>query len=170
MGRDKALLTVGGAPLVVRAAKALRDAGAADVTVVGAHDPDRLEELGLGTVPDDHPGEGPLGGILTALRRSSCDVVVVLACDLPWVSARGVRAVVAALAPGADAAVPVTDGRLEPLHAAYRRSARAILEPLFAAGERSPTRALGHLAVGDVTLADPRWARSANRPADLPPW
>ena len=37
---------------------------------------------GLAVIGDDHPGEGPLGGILTAFGWSPCPVVVVVACDL----------------------------------------------------------------------------------------
>jgi molybdopterin-guanine dinucleotide biosynthesis protein A len=67
MGRDKAFVVVDGEPMVVRVARALRGAGADEVVAVGG-DEARLSALGLAHLPDDHPGEGPLGGVLTALR------------------------------------------------------------------------------------------------------
>ena len=82
MGTDKALLVVDGQPLAVIVADALRTAGADRVVAVGG-DLDGLRALGLDAVPDLHAGEGPLGGILTALDATTEDVVVVLACDLP---------------------------------------------------------------------------------------
>ena len=71
MGRDKALVPVGSppTPMAVRVAAALRDGGCTDVTCVGG-DADGLTALGLTVVADDHPGLGPLGGVLTGLRLS----------------------------------------------------------------------------------------------------
>ena len=82
MGTDKALLEVDGRALAVIVADALRTSGADRVVAVGG-DLDGLSALGLDAVPDLHAGEGPLGGILTALDATTEDVVVVLACDLP---------------------------------------------------------------------------------------
>ena len=83
MGTDKAFVEVDGRPMAGRVAAALRAAGAAEVLAVGG-DLDRLPSLGFDrAVPDRHPGEGPLGGLLTALAAAGHDVVVVLACDVP---------------------------------------------------------------------------------------
>jgi molybdopterin-guanine dinucleotide biosynthesis protein A len=168
MGTDKAFVDVGGRPLVTVVAGALREAGAAEVLAVGG-DEARLAALGLRAVPDDHPGEGPLGGIVTALRRAQAGIVVVLACDLPWASAAAVRAVVRAVE-GADVAVAAGEGgRPEPLHAAWRRAAcLPALEAAFAAGERAPARALAALVVRRVAVPDAGSLRDADRPEDVP--
>src|SRR5688500_7809469 len=84
MGRDKALLPVGGRALVTIAADALRDAGASEVLVIGG-DAVALQDLGLTLVVDRWPGEGPLAGLATALAAAHDEVVAVLACDLPFV-------------------------------------------------------------------------------------
>ena len=65
MGRDKALIEIDGVAMVTIAVEALRAAGAADVWVVGG-DRGAIEALGHRWVPDLHPGEGPLGGVITA--------------------------------------------------------------------------------------------------------
>ena len=139
MGADKALLDVDGRPLAVRVADALRAAGATHVVAVGG-DLDGLRALGLDAVPDQHPGEGPLGGILTALAATTEDVVMVLACDLPGADATAIGAVVDAL-DDADVAAPRHDGRHELLHAAYHRRAQPALAAAFAEGERAVHRA-----------------------------
>jgi molybdopterin-guanine dinucleotide biosynthesis protein A len=165
MGLDKAFVEVGGRPLARIAVDALRDAGAAEVLAVGG-DGDRLRrdvDPRLTTVADRWPGEGPLGAITTALAAARQPVVVVLACDLPRVTAAAVRAVLEAMEFGADAAVP---GR-HVLLAGYRRTCRTIFEAAMAAGVRAPREALDGLDVADVVLADPRWADNANTPADL---
>nr|MDQ3384917.1 molybdenum cofactor guanylyltransferase [Actinomycetota bacterium] len=154
MGRDKALIGVGGRPLAVRVASALRVAGAARVLAVGG-DAGALAEHDLEVVADLHPGAGPLGGLLTALAAASTEVVVVLACDLPDVDEHSVRTVVLALVadPHLAAAWPVEEGPGagevdHVLHGAWR--VPVALGPLRAAfdrGERSVRRAAGDVSV-----------------------
>lgn len=167
MGKDKAFVAVDdGRPMARVAVDALRGAGATEVLVVGG-DGDRLRaevDAGLRAVPDRWPGEGPLGGITTALAAARDGVVVVLACDLPRVTPAAVRAVLEAMEFGADAAVP---DRRHVLLAAYRRTCRTIFEAAMAVGVRAPREALDGLDVVDVHLADPAWADNANTPADL---
>jgi molybdopterin-guanine dinucleotide biosynthesis protein A len=161
MGRDKALIEVKGRALARIAADALLDAGAAEVFAVGG-DRAALEALGLRVVPDDHPGDGPLGGIVTALGAASADVVVVLACDLPWVTAEAVRAVVDALGDH-DVAVPVVGDRTQHLLGGWRRDrALASLRTVLGTGERAVWRAMAPLRVSSVTLRDAEWARDAD--------
>ena len=161
MGRDKALIEVGGRALASIAAGALGDAGADDVFVVGG-DRDALEGVGLRFVPDRRPGEGPLGGIVTALEAARCEVVVVVACDLPQITGEAVRAVVDALADH-DVAVPVVDGRAQHLLAAWRReTALGPLRRAMGAGERAVWRAMTPLSMASVTLRDTGWAADAD--------
>jgi molybdopterin-guanine dinucleotide biosynthesis protein A len=170
MGSDKALLPVGvpPTPLAVRVAGALRDGGCPDITCVGG-DLAGLRALGLTAVPDDHPGAGPLGGVLTGLRFAALPIVVALACDLPAIDGAAVRGLVTALTgrPGADVAVPFVDGHLQVHAAAFRRAARASLAEAFDGGERSLTRAIGGLEVVEVTRLDPNALVDVDSPSDL---
>lgn len=176
MGRDKALVAVDGRPLAVVAADALRTAGAVGVVAVGG-DEAGLRAAGFDWVADDAPGEGPLGGVLSALAAfDDVPVVVVLACDLPSASAPNVEAVVAAAAGhvGVPAvAVPVVAGpgggrQREWLHAAWTAEARPILATAWAAGERAPRRAGAGLRVVEVEVPEPAALADADRPDDLP--
>lgn len=156
MGCDKALVDVGGRPMAAVVAGALRIAGADPVLAVGGAGA-ALAGDGVVAVADDHPGEGPLGGVITALGHSRNEVVVVLACDLPATDPENVRLVVAALAgaPEASCAVPVVDGRIQSLHAAWRRSALPELRTAFGAGERALHRVLEQLGMVLVTGVGP---------------
>jgi len=69
-------------------------------------------------VADAVPGAGPLGGLYTALAWAPTPLVVVVACDMPFVTT-ALLAELAALARDADAAVPRSGGRWHPLCAAY---------------------------------------------------
>jgi molybdopterin-guanine dinucleotide biosynthesis protein A len=170
MGRDKALLPVGDPPVALarRVADALVAAGCPDIACVGG-DLDALVALGLDAVPDDHPGEGPLGGVVTGLRVAAHPMVVVLACDLPRIDGATVRGLIRELQarPTAAAAVPEVDGHRQVHAGAYRRTARAALAAAFDAGERSLTRALAPLEVVAVTHLDPRALVDADHPEDL---
>ena len=170
MGRDKALLVVGGSePLIVRVSRALAEAGAADVFSVGG-DGEAQGALGIRMVPDHHPGEGPLGGIITALRESPENLVVVLACDTPGITAAVPVALVKAIEEDPEAAVAVVriGDRLHPLNAVWRRDrCLAILESLFDRGERAPRTAFAELHVLDVADIDGRLVEDVDSPSDL---
>jgi molybdopterin-guanine dinucleotide biosynthesis protein A len=169
MGRDKATLEVAGRPLATVAARALRDAGALEVALVGG---DRATRAGLGaaTLPDAWPGTGPLGGIVGALGWAGRGIVVVLACDLPFASPDAVRAVVGALAaePRCSVAVAVLDGRREYLHAAWRADAAPVLADALVRGERAVRRAAAPLGTREVHDLERAWLTDADRPEDLP--
>jgi len=178
MGRDKALLVVEGAPMARRVAVAALEAGAATVITVGG-DAGGLREALAGwdvrIVPDRYPGEGPLGGLLTALGNLGEldeDVGLVVSCDLLAPDPSTMAATVAALATGAgDVAVPEVEGRRQWLHAAWRRSARVGegLAATFAGGERSVHRAVtqARLTVLDVPDVAPGAVADADTPDDL---
>jgi len=166
MGRDKALLPIGGVPLAVRVADALRDAGAVEVVAVGG-DIAALAALGLRAIVDPHEGAGPLGGIAAALRALAAhDVVVVLACDLVAADPAAIRAVAVALG-DADVAVPRRDGRLEPLHGAWRPGVAPRLEDRLADGRRPVHEAIGALQAVFVDGVDPRALTNLNTPGDV---
>jgi molybdopterin-guanine dinucleotide biosynthesis protein A len=167
MGRDKALVEVDGQPMAARVAGALREAGAAPILSVGG-DADALAQLGFDVVADEHPGEGPLGGLLTGLRAAEGSIAFVAACDLPWLDATTVEATLDALsAADTDVAAPLADGRTLYLCAAYRPSALALLESAFAGGERAVHRAAATLRRVSVEPIDRRAVSDVDTPQDL---
>lgn len=173
MGRDKATLVLDGRALAVRVADELRAAGALGVEAVGG-DAAALIGAGLAHRPDRWPGEGPLGGIVTALAATdgaegAADLLVVTSCDLVTPDRRAFLGVAAALAEaGADVAVPVVAGRHQWLHAAWHRRVAGVLGDVFAAGERSVAGAVLGLRVVTVAGLPPAALRDADRPGDLP--
>jgi molybdopterin-guanine dinucleotide biosynthesis protein A len=185
MGQDKATLVVEGRPLAARSISALREAGAGPIVCVGG-DPHLLHPLGVPVVADQWPGQGPLGGILTALgataadpiAQSSASVTVVLACDLLGVDAAVVERLAAALVAHPEALVAVAvandetledehgQGARQWLHAAWRADARMLLQAAFDRGVRSIHQAANELPVIEVPLP-PRTLTDADLPGDL---
>lgn len=166
MGVDKALIDVGGRTLAQVSLDALHAAGAAEVFLVGGN-PEALAPTGERVVADQHPGEGPLGGIVTALAAARHGIVVVLACDHLSTEAPAVRSVVGALG-SADVAVPVVAGRMQTMHAAWRRRTLPHLRAVFEGGGRSVLDGLRDLSVVRLLDGDPCWFADADTPADLP--
>ena len=161
MGRDKAMLPVGGRPLISVSIDALGDAER--VTVVGG--PDRSDELGVPWIADAVGGGGPLVGLLTALGHARAEAVVVLACDLPAVT-RSVPARLLAALGDADAAVPIIGGRPQWTASAWRTRALPMVRAAHEAGRRSVWAAAGELRL--VFLLDrAREYADVDTPADL---
>ena len=130
-GLDKSRLVVEGRPIIVRQLEILQRV-AATVFVAGA-EPERYADLGLAGYPDLVPGIGAIGGIYTALSVSAADATVVVACDLPFLEAGLVRALVEGSA-GHDGAWIRTAHGIEPLIASYRRQARERVRAQIDAG------------------------------------
>ena len=120
MGTDKALLPFRGATLAGYIASQVREA-AGSATLIG--DPARYAALGYPVVADAVPECGPLGGIVTALQMTQAQWNLIVACDMPRVSAAFLsRLLVAAEQAGAACFVPLgPSGRPEPLCAVYHR-------------------------------------------------
>lgn len=135
MGQPKAALPLGGTTLLRRMTVALT-AKFTELIVVAApfaDEPYRIEELLTDLLPhvvlvrDDQPFAGPVPALIRGLRASSQDAVFVGSCDLPLLRAATAIAIVGMLE-DFDAAVPIVDGRMQPLCAAYSRASIATLE------------------------------------------
>jgi molybdopterin-guanine dinucleotide biosynthesis protein A len=132
MGEDKALKPFLGRPLIQRVIERLSPI--ADELIVTTNRPDEYAflDLRLTLRADLKPGRGALGGLYTAIASAAHPIVAVVACDMPFVSAKLIEAagrrlveeeadiVIARGAPRAERAGKPEEG-YEPLHAVYRR-------------------------------------------------
>lgn len=154
MGTDKALVVVDGAAMGARMAATLRLAGCDPVVFVGG-DPARLAALGADVVDDVAPGEGPLGGVVTALDRfaHTAGHVVIVSCDMPFLTAADLAPLVARAA-AADVDVVVgRSSRLQPLCAVWSTTASDRVRAAFGRGTRSIHGVLDELDTEDVRVS-----------------
>jgi len=158
-GTDKALAEFQGQTMLARTSKLLSTAVSTLKIVSPAA---KLADAAYETIPDRWPGEGPLGGILTALfdaRESGTNAwCLIVSCDMPfltteWLSFLAERASQS----GAEAIVPKSPQGWEPLCACWRVSAAEIVLPNFEAGTRKVTEALNALHV--EVLDEKDWKR-----------
>jgi molybdopterin-guanine dinucleotide biosynthesis protein A len=159
MGRDKALLFGKDVAREV-------DLAAGNVTMVG--NPELRETLEYPCIPDLYPGEGPVGGILTALDHTSVEWNLVVACDMPGLSAGFLGELLqAAEERDADALLPMgPSGYQEPLCAVYHRRAILPIAANFARGIRKVTAALEGLRMESFAVAEVSRFQNINTPED----
>lgn len=160
MGREKGLLQIGGEPLVVRTARLIEPL-ATEVTVIGP--PERYAALGLRAIADwnleRREGAGavktPLIGIATALRVSKLPWNLILACDLPYLTAAWLDWLISrAVDSSAQIVIPRTSRGLEPLAAVYRRECAAAITTALERGVRKVTDALEDLRMECIPESD----------------
>jgi molybdopterin-guanine dinucleotide biosynthesis protein A len=171
MGQDKAALTVDGETLAARAARRLLGV----CPRVAIADGGRGLVPGLPSLPDA-PTAGPAAGILGAARAWPGHPLLVLACDLPRVSAALLRELVRRLpvTVGSEAGatgdpdwvVPRWERGLEPLCALYRPAALAALAVAVERGIAAPHR-LAEAAGLRVRFLEGEPLRRCGQPADL---
>jgi molybdenum cofactor guanylyltransferase len=133
MGRDKALLPLSGKPLIEHVLQ--RVAGLGDEILITTNRPDDYAFLGLRMVGDRQPGAGALDGLLTALEAARGERVMLLACDMPFVS-RPLLEHMLSIDSDAEVVIPKRGGRLQPLHAIYAASCAASVRKALKAGEK----------------------------------
>ena len=165
MGRDKALLPCGGGVLAQHVAARVRSA-AGSAILVG--DPEIYAHLGLPVIQDTHPGAGPLGGIHAALSHSQADWNLVVACDMPRMTAEILLDILAtAERSDALAVVPVAPSGLpKPVCAAWHRSALPAIASALDRGVRKVTDALNGFTVMWLPIAQVTYFENVNTPEE----
>lgn len=114
-GRDKGALRVGGRTILERQIDVLTPL-TDDIMAIGRPSP----AAHLRHVVERHPGLGPLAGLEAALETARDDRVLLLACDLPFLTTPFLAHLLDVTA-DADAVVPRTDRGYHPLCAVYDR-------------------------------------------------
>jgi molybdopterin-guanine dinucleotide biosynthesis protein A len=153
-GADKAALVVGRARILDRQLAALA-AVADDIRIVAA-DRARYAGLQIPVIADAIAGAGALGGLYSALLDARHERVLILACDLPFVTAALLQRLViesggpAEIADGIDAVVPRSVRGLEPLCALYNRRCAAAARARIERGELRVAGLLADLRVREL--------------------
>ena len=163
-GRDKALVRFGATPLLLHIVQ-LAQTCASDVTVAASAQKYRDLAANLKIIEDQWPGEGPLGGIITALQHTaaadrSVEWNLILSCDMPFLTAEWLQFLATRACESnkeIQVILPHSAHGPEPLCACYRTSAADGLKNVFDRGVRKVTQALKE--VRTEVLDDSVWKR-----------
>jgi molybdopterin-guanine dinucleotide biosynthesis protein A len=132
MGRSKSLLVVDGASFLDRVHETMASVFTEVIVCGGSEVP--LDGV---LIADERPGEGPLGGLLSALRIARGRPVFVTTVDMPVVTAAAIRSIVEPETRGNEARVAHVEGEDQPLFAAYGSAVEPIARAAFEEGRRS---------------------------------
>jgi molybdopterin-guanine dinucleotide biosynthesis protein A len=159
-GRDKALVEFSGRPMLTRMIELMQSA-VGKVKLVAL--PGKYEGYGVEIVADQWPGEGPLGGIITALEdaaKSSRKVEwnLIVSCDMPFLTNEWLKFMCGRAAESlAQVVLPHSASGPEPLCACYRTDAAGALRAAFESGVRKVTEGLKHVTT--EVLDEKDWKR-----------
>jgi molybdopterin-guanine dinucleotide biosynthesis protein A len=163
-GADKALVELGGKTLLARTVELVASVCEETRIVAPAG---KYADATVAIIADRWPGQGPLGGILTALDfsnekfrdadgKGACALIV--SCDMPfltreWLAYLCERAVKST----SQVVVPESEKGLEPLCACWRTNAAAAVQAAFDGGVRKVTEAMKRLPM--EVLDESAWKR-----------
>jgi len=117
-GSDKRELVVGGRRIIERQLDALRQL-TDDIMIVGGRQNEQI--AGVRLLDDRVSASGPLAGLEAALGAARDDELMLVACDMPFITADFLGRLLE-LTRLVDAVVPRTERGYHPLCAVYRRS------------------------------------------------
>ena len=146
MGRDKATLELGGVGLATRIAGVLRPF-CDEVLLVGNQD---VHVDGCRRVPDARSERSSLTGLYTALNEAASPLVLVVACDYPFVAPRLLEILLSAWRAGLWSVIPLDSTGLHPLLALHHRNHVPRLEARLNQGRFRIAAALHPLRVATL--------------------
>jgi molybdenum cofactor guanylyltransferase len=165
-GQDKALVEVGGMPMIARMIEVMRGVTTQMKIVAAAG---KYKAFGAEIIEDRWPGEGPLGGIITALEDAAKSAArpewnLIVSCDMPfltqeWLAFIGERAAKSK----AQIVFAHSASGPEPLCACWQTDAGAKLRSGFERGVRKVMEGISLLRAEVLDEADWKRFDSAGR-------
>lgn len=135
MGEDKARVAIAGRSMIDRTLDVLRELAAPIVLATGPSD--RYADLGFERVRDGHGTTGPVAGLLAAIEHRAAERYLLVACDMPRLDARLLKALVQRSETEAlDVCFFESERGREPLCAVYSRNVQSSLQAAQAHGKR----------------------------------
>ncbi len=165
-GQDKARAQLGGKSMLRKMCGLVGDTLGSVSVVAPRH---RYDDFDLWITEDLWPGQGPLGGIITALLATAetdggRDWNLIVSCDMPFLTGEWLTYLIGrAIESSAQVVVPKSEFGLEPLCACWRTDAAAELESALERGVRKVTEGIALLRAEVLDARDWKRFDSAGR-------
>lgn len=168
MGVDKGLLLFQGHPLIYFVLEALSQITSKILIITNQPG---YDQFGFPCIPDIYPDKGPLGGIFTGLTNADTEKILVLGCDMPFITPVLLAELVAA-AGDEDVLFCYHRQMAEPLCAVYNTKASTHIRSCLEKNQLKITEALAGLNTRVISFDDRDWFtgnefRNMNSPDDL---
>ncbi len=166
-GKDKALAPLVGKTVLERTLDLLKEGGAREAIVVGPKS--KYGRFGARCVRDRWPGEGPLGGIITALHKTGVNKYgyrwsLILSCDMPFLTGEWLTFLCErARKSEAQVVLAHSEHGPEPLCACWRADAVDTLRAAFESGVRRVNQGISLLRAEVLDARDWKRFDSAGR-------
>lgn len=169
MGADKASLRFNGETQAERTFALLESVCTHAFVSLRAEQARQVPFASMPCIIDEQVGLGPVGGILSAMKREPGVAWLVLACDLPLLDPRTLAELVSLRDATriATAYRAAENGLPEPLCAIYEPASRAVIEAAVGEGIRCPRKILMRAETALVDLPEPDALANINTPNDL---
>lgn len=173
MGRNKAWLPVGGLPLISRQIQLVGKLAPRRIWISAAPGHD-YASLSCPVLVDAYPDQGPVSGIFTSLQKLETDLLLILAVDMPCMSARFLSRLLRRCS-ARRGVVPRLADRIEPLAAIYPKASWRVAEVLLEGGNFSVAHfarlcaSAGLVAFQDCAEKESCLFTNWNRPEDVRP-
>ncbi|WP_411348183.1 molybdenum cofactor guanylyltransferase [Paenibacillus sp. WLX2291] len=177
MGRDKALLDIGGQTVIERVVAAVQPC--VDQMCLASALDRQYDVLNIPLAQDEFPGAGPLSGLYAGMNTLDAEWYVLSACDLPFASTNLLNLLLHEAynsevqydgTPTVQAVVPTYQQRTHPLYAVYHHSVRASLATSLQQGQLKVMDWLGQHHVRKLSLEDILRTQPSDMQGDLTAW
>jgi len=171
MGRDKAGVDFSGSPLWLRQVQTLRKTGSDEILISGRKDA-CYGGCGLTVVEDEIQNSGPIAGIASLLAAATNPLVLMLAVDMPYMTATYLRGLLEQCSAGCGI-VPEENGFFEGVAAIFPKSAGAVADQVLLGEDHSIQHfvrecvAKGLVKIISVSKDEAPLFKSLNTPSDL---
>lgn len=123
-----------------------------DVFVVG----NRSDLTAFNVIPDISPVGSSLTGLVSGIQAARTPLVLAVACDMPFLNGRLLRALIGLATKEWDSVAPLVRDEPETLHTVYHRRCLITATEMLQAGDYKLTRLLERLHVRQVSLNEVR--------------
>jgi len=160
MGRDKSMLLIEGQPMIKHILSRLHPHF--NQILISSNDISKYSFPGVEVIPDKVTGQGPLGGIASALKASANELNFVIACDIPQVDTVLMKMMLRDCR-DFDAVVPrIGLSQYEPLFAVYKKDVLSAIEAALLSGNNRIIDALSPCRVKYIDLTDTEQLKNLN--------
>jgi molybdenum cofactor guanylyltransferase len=167
MGQDKALLEFHGKPQLEHAFDLIKKY-CGQIFLSKRKDQKKYKHFDCIDDAREFSNHGPLGGILSAIKKHPDANWLVMACDLPLITDETIQTLLIHREPQkqATAFISTQDGKPEPLCAIWEGHAYKHILKLFHEGVHCPRKILTLSNTHLLKQTDPRWLDNINTPQE----